>query len=333
MELMRLPVRRRLEDVASCPGCDLGPTPELQAIEIKPGNAACRLGLLEPGDVLAFRMCSACGLVFIAPRPTEETLAVYYRETCPANEEYTLPADRDTNPRYRRRERARFRQLARLTSRHARRPAVVADVGALDGASMAPFLATGARAIAVEPGFAGRDPADPRIEHRDSLAALRDQGPIPDLVLSTQTFEHLNDPLGMAREIAITLAEGGVAVLEVPYDLLAMPFILDGAESVPDLHPEHLNFYSSLSLACLMMRAGLQLLEVRVGAQIHKYGGIIPSVTAIGRRWASIAAAPPEQEVRPAALADVLRADRRRVRFEQQRLKALGVLMRRGNAE
>jgi len=330
MELARLPVRRRLADVPRCPGCDLGSAQDLRALEIGPENAACRLGLFEPGDVVVFRLCSACGLVFLAPRPSEETLAVYYGQTCPVNEAQTLPVDRATNPRYRRRRRARFRQLARLTSRHVDRPAVVADLGALDGASMVPFLARGARAIAVDPGFTARDPADPRIEHRDSLAALREQGPAPNVLLSTQTFEHLTDPLGMAREIAMTLAEGGVTVLEVPYDLLAMPFLLDGGESVPELHPEHLNFYSSWSLGHLMTRAGLHVLEVRVGAQIHTYGGIIPSITAIGRRSALSATQPSEQEAGPAALAAVLRADRPRVRFEQQRLKAVGVLTRRG---
>lgn len=329
MELARLPVRRRLADVPRCPSCGLGPARDLRALEMGPEHAACRLGLFEPGDVVAFRLCAACGLVFLAPRPSAETLAVYYGETCPVNEAHTLPSDRATNPRYRRRRRARFRQLMRLASRHVRRPAVVADLGALDGASLVPFLAHGARGIAVDPGFAARDSADPRIEHRDSLAALREQGPAPDVLLSTQTFEHLTDPLGTAKEIAVTLAEGGITVLELPYDLLAMPFLLDGSQAIPQLHPEHLNFYSSWSLGRLVAHAGLEVLEVRVGAQLHTYGGIIPSITAIGRRSASISPPPSGQEAAP-VLADVLRADRPRVRFEQMRLKALGVLTRRG---
>jgi hypothetical protein len=330
VELARLPIRRRLEDVPRCPGCDLGPAQELSRIAVERDNPACRLGLLEPGDVVALRLCTACGLVFLAPRPSDDTLAAYYRETCPANEALTLPADRATNPRYRRRERARFQQLARLTLRYVRTPAVVADVGALDGASMVPFLARGARAVAIDPGFPARNPADPRVEHCDSLAKLRDRGPAPDVLLSTQTFEHLTDPLGVAREMAITLLEDGIAVVEVPYDLLAMPLLLEGHQDTAELHPEHLNFFSSRSLAHLMAQAGLHVVEVRVGGQIHKYGGIIPSITAIGRRSASTAPQPRAARAGAAALADILRQDRRRVRFEQQRLKAVNVLARRG---
>jgi SAM-dependent methyltransferase len=330
MPLARLPARRRLETVSRCPGCDLGPACDLRVVTLEPEHAACRLGLFESGDVVAFRFCSSCGMVFLTPRPSEETLALYYRETCPRNEDHTLPPDRETNPRYRRRQRARFGRLARLASRHAARPKVVADLGALDGASLVPFLARGARAIAVDPGFLSRDAADRRIEHRDSLAALRERGPAPDVVLSTQTFEHLGDPLAMAREIAATLVDGGVAVIEVPYDLLEMGFLFDAGAHVPELHPEHLNFYSSWSLASLMAHAGLELQELRVGAQIHAYGGLIPSITAVGRRTPQPAAPVAPRGHSLAELPRVIDGDRWRVRVEQQRLKVLGVLTRRG---
>jgi hypothetical protein len=329
MPLARLPVRRRLETVARCPSCDLGPAQDLRVVALEDEHVACRLGLFEAGDVVAFRLCATCGLVFLTPRPSQETLAIYYRDTCPRNEANTLPGDRETNPRYRRRGRARFGRLARLARRHVPRPAVVADLGALDGASLVPFLARGARAIAVDPGFLSRDSADLRIEHCESLAALRDDGRSPDVLLSTQTFEHLTNPLAMLREIATTLAEGGVAIIEVPYDLLAMSFLFESGAPVPELHPEHLNFFSSRSLALLLGHAGLEVAELRVGAQIHVYGGLIPSITAVGRR-ARTAPRPHEPPQTPAELAAVLRADRARVVHEQRWLKAVGVLSRRG---
>jgi hypothetical protein len=287
--------------------------------------------LLERGDELEFDLCASCGLVFLSPRYSADTLARYYAVTCPENELRTLPADHGTNPRYARRERARFLRLARLVRRHSPHAKLVVDVGASDGASLRPFLDAGARGIAIEPGLDARTPADARLEARPSLEALKAEGLEPDVVLSTQTFEHLLSPRLMARTALGTMADDGLLVVEVPYDLLWMNFMLEPAEPVLAGHPEHLNFFTSDSLARLASIWGYDVVEVLVGSQIQKYGGLIPSITLVARPRRSGARA--RSNDRPGPLepfTKTLDRDRVTVRRAQRRLRVLGVLARRG---
>lgn len=326
----RLPVRRALEEPTECPGCGGGSWTTLRRHITAEGDSACERGLLERGDEVAFELCGSCGLVFLSPRFSADTLAFYYAVTCPANEPRILPGDSDTNPRYARRERARFARLARLIRRHRPHAKVVVDVGASDGASLVPFLDSGARGIAIEPGLDARVTADARVEARPSLEALKAEGIVPDVVLSTQTFEHLRSPRRMARTALETIGEDGLLVVEVPYDLLAMNFILDPGEPVLVGHSEHLNFFTSDSLARMASGWGYGVVDVSVGAQIQKYGGLIPSITLLARPRGSTGPRSDERRGPPESLAMTLERDRPAVRRAQQRLRVLGMLARRG---
>jgi hypothetical protein len=327
----RLPVRRALEEPAECPGCGERSWTTLRRHVTAERDSARERGLLETGDEVAFELCASCGLVFLSPRFSADTLAYYYSVTCPANEPRTLPPDSDSNPRYARRERARFARLARLVRRHRPHPNVVVDVGASDGASLRPFLDAGTRGIAIEPGLDARIPADARLEARPSLEALKAEGIEPDVVLSTQTFEHLLSPRTMARSALETMGDAGLLVVEVPYDLLRMNFTFDPGAPVFVEHSEHLNFFTSDSLARMASSWGYDVVEVLVGAQIHKYGGLIPSVTLVARpRPAAALARSDERHGPPESLANTLERDRPAVRRAQQRLRAVGILARRG---
>jgi len=327
----RLPVRRALEEPAECPGCGGGSWTTLRRHVTAEGDSACERGLLESGDEIAFELCASCGLVFLSPRFSADTLAFYYAVTCPANESRILPADSDTNPRYARRERARFARLAHLIRRHHPHPKVVVDVGASDGASLRPFMDSGVRGIAIEPGLDARVPADARLEAHRSLEALKAEGIEPDVVLSTQTFEHLRSPRLMARTALETMSDDGLLVVEVPYDLLAMNFMLDPSEPVLVGHSEHLNFFTSESLARMASSSGYVVVDVLLGAQIQKYGGLIPSITLVARPGGSIPRSRSDDERGPPdSLAKTLDRDAPAVRRAQQRLKVLGILARRG---
>jgi hypothetical protein len=327
----RLPVRRALEEPAECPGCGGGAWTTLRRHVTAEGDSACERGLLESGDEIAFELCASCGLVFLSPRFSADTLAFYYAVTCPANEPLILPADSGANPRYARRERARFARLARLVRRHHPHPRVVVDVGASDGASLRPFIDSGARGIAIEPGLDARVPADPRLEARRSLEALKAEGIEPDVVLSTQTFEHLRSPRLMARTALETMGDAGLLVVEVPYDLLAMNFMLDPSLPVRVGHSEHLNFFTSDSLARAASSWGFVVVDVIVGAQIQKYGGLIPSITLVARPRGSMASSrSEEQRGPPEPLARTFEHDRPIVWRAQQRLRVLGILAGRG---
>src|SRR5258708_3609201 len=99
-QVERLPIRRALEEPAECPGCGEGQWATLRSHITTAHDSACERGLLEAGDTIAFQLCAACGLVFLSPRFSPDTLACYYEVTCPANESLTVPLDSDTNPRY-----------------------------------------------------------------------------------------------------------------------------------------------------------------------------------------------------------------------------------------
>jgi hypothetical protein len=205
------------------------------------------------------------------------------------------------------------------------------DVGASDGASLVPFLDSGARGIAIEPGLDARVTADARVEARPSLEALKAEGIEPDVVLSTQTFEHLRSPRLMARTALETMGDAGLLVVEVPYDLLAMNYILEAGEPVQVGHSEHLNFFTSDSLARMASGWGYVVVDVSVGAQIQKYGGLIPSITLVARpRGSTDRPCSDEQRGTHKSLAKTLDRDRPAVWRAQQRLRFLGILARRG---
>lgn len=329
--LDRLPGRRVLDPALECPGCGEGSWRTVRRHVTEEGDLAVPRGLLEPGDELAFELCADCGLVFLSPRYSADTLDRYYAVTCPENELRTMPADRDSNPRYARRERARFLQLARLVHRHKPHPKLVVDVGALDGASLRPFLDAGARAMAIEPGLDARTPADARVEARPSLEALQAEGLAPDVVISTQTFEHLRSPRAMAHTALQTMAEDGLLVVEVPYDLLWMEFMRDPEQPVRAGHPEHLNFFTSDSLARMASIWGCEVLEVSPGAQIQKYGGLIPSITLLARPRRLQDRSGEHDRLGPLeSYVETLDRDRPIVWRALQRQRILGILGRRG---
>jgi hypothetical protein len=103
-----------------------------------------------------------------------------------------------------------------------------------------------------------------------------------DVILSTQTFEHLQTPRRLLRDCLRVLEPHGYVLIEVPYDLMQMERILGKKDTVGLGHCEHLNFYTPASLRQLARVAGLRTVRSAAGVQIHKYGGLIPSVTVLG---------------------------------------------------
>lgn len=280
--LARLLTPRQLKTSACCPICGSLELLRLGSTVVDADHMGCSIGLVSAGQTLHYDLCGVCEFVFLNPRYAEAMLAEYYTDVCPLNEAATQPADRSTNDRYRRRERERFSRLFRLALRYARSLKSVVDVGALDGASLIPFAQAGCSVHAVEPGWDARTPALPGVVAFDSLERFASDGPLVDCLLSTQTFEHLRNPTRFAAECGNVVKPGGVLVIELPYDLLQMTTLLTAGE-VKFGHPEHINFFSRRSLWHAAHDAGLEALAVMPGVQIHKYGGLIPSLTLVAQ--------------------------------------------------
>ena len=325
---MRLAKPRQLEIAEACPGCGAADEERLGHTVIGADDFGAAVGLVDAGDVLHYELCRQCGLVFLDPRYAEDTLDHFYSDVCPVNEEVILPPDREVNPRYARREATRWRLLRRLVRRHAGKVASVVDLGALDGASLVPFAEDGAHVIAIEPGWEERKPAHPAIVAFSSLAEFERSGEQVDCVISTQTFEHLRFPGDALRGAARVVRPGGAVVVEVPYDLLSMRALLvDGSDATVTFgHCEHINFFSRISLERMARSAGLDVVRSMSMVQIHKYGGLIPSLTLIARVGPGPAAPGEAEPVTRDDLADELRREWTRIRVLQRRHQIPNVL-------
>jgi SAM-dependent methyltransferase len=282
---------RELIDAETCPACGSPSPQQIGSVTIPPNHLGCKVGLLEPNDRLRRDLCKRCGLIFLNPRYSDKTLEDFYREVCPANEAVVFPPDRHVNRCYARRERARWRRLYKLASRHAQGHKIrsALDVGALDGASLLPFIDSGAKAYVIEPGWESRTSAHPSIEAFDSIDAMANDGVQVDCLISTQTFEHLLRPGEFLRDCLRLLRPDGTLVIEVPFDLLSMGGVLNGQGATRLGHCQHLNFYTPTSLRRLARSAGLRVIRSMPGVEVHKYGGLHPSVTVV---------AAPEPELR-----------------------------------
>jgi SAM-dependent methyltransferase len=205
----------------------------------------------------------------------------------------------------------------------------VLDIGALDGASLVPFMRDGAEGFAVEPGWEQRTPVSPEVTAFNSVRDALDSGVQAACVLSTQTFEHLSRPLELLVEAKRLVAPGGHLVVEVPYDLLEMGQVLDGRPTHLG-HPEHLNFYSALQLERFAGVAGLEVVKVVQGVQVHKYGGLIPSLTLIARAAAGRRPETPRHSVQPDAVRAEVEGARARIRTLQRVYQLRGFTQRLG---
>jgi SAM-dependent methyltransferase len=311
-EYARLDPPAELVELNACPACDSSLHEHLARWSPTPDIGAW-IGLFPSDTPRTFRVCRSCALVFISPRPSEDSLARYYAEVCPANEAHWIPADAEGNPRYARYERKRFQRLERVVRRYHDAPRAVLDVGGQGGASLRPFLDAGAAGYVVDPGFAAYAEAGQPVAGYASLDDLLAHDVRVDCAFSLQTFEHLFAPLDVLTKIVSAVEPGGVVLIEVPFDLLHLDSLLDPPATPPpgELHAEHLNYWSPSSLEALARCCDLEVLDVASMLQIARWGGAIPSLTLVGRR-VSVAGST------LAHLRSQVDRERRRVRFLQR---------------
>lgn len=116
---------------------------------------------------------------------------------------------------------------------------------------------------------------------------------LADLVCSRHVLEHLVDPVGLARDSALALREGGVVYHEVPNgDLMVREL------AIWDLVYEHVSYFTAASLRRLCVGAGLavdsvstgfgdQFLSVvgfRSGSSVDAPAGDLAGIRAFGER-------------------------------------------------
>ncbi|MCY3022299.1 MAG: class I SAM-dependent methyltransferase [Planctomycetota bacterium] len=187
-----MPRPRRVEKLDACPLC---------------GSRWLLVAPVQPEPPFGLSQCSACGIIFLSPRPPLDAMKTYY----------DAMYDREDHPHPRQQQRA-LRHLRRL-SRYAPTPGRLLDVGAGDG-----YFLNAARTAGWQ--VEGLELAEPRVARArtwfnlslrscDILAA-----PFPpatfDAVTMLQLLEHLHDPRAVLARVHELLRPGGIMLLSTP---------------------------------------------------------------------------------------------------------------------
>jgi len=213
---------------------------------------------------LDFVRCLDCRTAYGSPRPTPERLARYYAEAT-----YYDYWNRYIYPQSEAARRAsifrpRVQRLVELVRRHHVSPGILVEVGAGSGMFCQELNDLGLfeRVLAVEPTTASAAACRARgVEVLETVIEKADLSQVRvDVLAAFEVLEHLFDPLAFVKACREQLADGGLLVLTCPNGLGFDVAIL--GEVADTVTPEHLNYFNPHSLALLMRRGGLELLEV-----------------------------------------------------------------------
>ncbi|HUQ91790.1 MAG TPA: class I SAM-dependent methyltransferase [Bryobacteraceae bacterium] len=200
------------------------------------------------------RICEKCRHIRWEVFPTADDLAAYYRE------QYTL---RHAQARIQDDARSYYSGHAAHLFQLAARPA--AQVVIIDyGCSFPVFLEEAKklgvrRAIGVD--YSTQIPRDTGVEIV-SPGDLKDipQG-IVDIVRFSHTLEHTVDPVCTLKQMTGMLRKGGLVYITQP-NFPVMAIAGNEVELKDSVYPEHLHFFSPLSLAALAVRCGLRIHQI-----------------------------------------------------------------------
>lgn len=221
-----------------CPICGHGETSTLHAVQER-----------------HLLICGACRHVFWREMPTDEKLGIYYNNeyTCTHNQ---LAIQKDHIDYYR----GHVEELAALTGR-PKQDLIFGDVGC----SYPVFLI---QAVAAGVSLALGVDLSPQAQHYGLqrgvpvLAPAEFIAEVPDGALDvlrySHTLEHLIDPAATLEAHLAKLAPGGLLYVTQP----CIPVLRFGRSPAPPhdaVWPNHLHFFSALSILTLMRRFGLEV--------------------------------------------------------------------------
>ena len=215
--------------------------------------------------------CVSCHSAFTWPRPsTQDSLNIYRsKDYSNVSMDRADELDRDYHPNSRGdslRIIARCRELAKGNS--------LFDIGAGHGIFSQAAQEAGFAVHACEPSpkarvvYASRLGKKPEACAFDGKAAARSKGQF-DVVLLSQTLEHIPEPEIMVRDLHTVLKVGGIAAIAVPHFGSALSK-LQGRRDTFISPPEHLNFFSRKGLVALFTRLGFALERMETVSKIPK---------------------------------------------------------------
>lgn len=201
----------------------------------------------------ALRRCAACGLLFVFPYPSDETLRRWY------NDRSRTPTEDFFNKATSRRRRAFLRSLKFLPHIIGKD---VLDIGCGGGFMVSAFARLGARARGLdisEGSIAYARKHFPRgVFYCESLAAFRERGLRFDFVFSSELLEHVPGPHELMQTLAATTKPGGRVYLSTP-DSGHPAVPADIAQWSDVAPPEHLQLFNRKNLTLMFARYGFRM--------------------------------------------------------------------------
>lgn len=217
--------------------------------------------------VARFQVCSSCGFVCYAPRATVAEIDAKYRLI--AAEEQPAPARLVASALDRERARDLFRAVEPYLNGTGRD---LLDFGGGNGALLTGFAQAGFRCGVVD--YTPR--MVPGVTRLGATLDELEPSAKFDVTICSHVFEHLADPLAVARRLRDGLRSDGVLLIEVPLE------IVGGSPRMRE-PVTHVNFFCESSLSALLQRAGFEVLSCRTEAALFASGLYGYAVRAVAR--------------------------------------------------
>lgn len=198
--------------------------------------------------------CDKCGFVFVNPQPKGADLQQYYPETCPNYDTSfkTFP-EKILNKITPNNKSAKIHQCSGGRKK-------VLDVGFGQGDYLNEKHREGWECYGVDFSENAMDAAlkknsDLKL-HLGSIKTAAYDDNFFDLVNASHVLEHVPDPLGTLQEVQRVLKHGGVFILDLP-NFEGLYYSLAGKHAEYFV-PQHLNFFSPITLAAILKKAGFK---------------------------------------------------------------------------
>ena len=221
----------------------------------------------EPTFPLELVFCPACALVQITETVPPEQLFSHY---------LYLSSFSDTMVKHSEELAARLVRERRLD-----RDSLVIEVASNDGYLLQFYKQAGVPVLGIEPAANVAEVAElkgiptlVRFFGRELAAELRSSGRRADVIHANNVLAHVADLNGFVAGLALTLKDGGVAVIEAPH---VKPMI--ERLEFDTIYHEHLCYYSLTALQPLFKRHGLEIVDV---FEIPLHGGSLQVHASLG---------------------------------------------------
>lgn len=212
--------------------------------------------------------CTRCALVYVSPRLDPQRLVAHYNGDESSRIQYYLdaePADRRS-----------FAEVLDRAQALVGGTGDLMDVGTNVGTCLALARERGWRGRGIELNAeAARHCRE--VRGLDVHTGTLDDAPFApgsfDAVLMGDVIEHLGDPLGAVRQVTALLRPGGVL-------LVSTPDITHWAARALQVKPvEHIYYFTPATIAELMARAGLEVVEIVPFDRHKNLTGMVHSTT------------------------------------------------------